>query len=101
MANMTVNYREVLADLETRRNKLNVAIAAIKDILAESDKDAAPSLFYNTRQEKGVYADMTLVDAAIHFLRSVKTPQPTNAIVTALKRGGTHSVSKNLYRTIY
>ena len=111
------SYRRVLEDLQVRRSgldaaraKLDTAIAAIEGLIEEFERvvtvpsEPANSLFIDSTQpmsQHQPYAGMTIADAAVHFLRSVKRPQKTAAIAEALRRGGLRSNAKDLYRTVY
>lgn len=112
MSNQAVNYQCVLADLRTRRDLLNHAIAAVEQIVGEAESPVLVRPEELLEQRRGqsvasvapastVYRTMTLGDAAVHFLRSRGRPQSTGAIVRALRSGGTSSKSKNLYTTAY
>ena len=50
---------------------------------------------------KGIYADMSITDAAIHFLQKEGVPQKTGEITKAILAGGQKSESKNPYRMVY
>lgn len=107
--NHILDYRAVLADLRARRLKLDTAISAIEGILGDTQSPipANETLFSETRIDSanaapnGAYSQMTIAGAAIHYLKQTGKPQTTVAIVSALKRGGISSHSKNLYRTLY
>jgi hypothetical protein len=101
MGEQAINYPSVLADLKARRDRLNQAIAAIEQILGELEPRASvarsmPSLALST-----VYRNMTIGDAAVHFIRSQGKPQRVRNIVEGLHAGGISSKSKKLYTTTY
>jgi hypothetical protein len=103
MAKPNISYRDVLADLRSRRARLDAAISAIVDILHESEgeNESEQTPQFSFSNPPGAYANMTLVEASIHFLKGAGKPQKTADIAAALRRGGTSSKSKNLYRTLY
>jgi hypothetical protein len=97
-----VNYQTVLSDLRFRRDRLNHAIAAIEEIVGETEPRVngnAP--LQEVSSPSGVYATMTIGDAAVHFIKSKGKKQKTGTIVRALQAGGLRSQSKKLYTTIY
>ena len=102
MTQANINTKAYLEYLRDRRAKIDALIKAIvefDDDGSESDtrdSNSSPSAF-----APGIYADMTIAGAAMHFLKSAGKPQGTIGIVQALKRGGTKTASKNLYRTVY
>jgi hypothetical protein len=100
MSNQVVNYRSVLEDLRSRRDKLNVAIEAIEGIVGEGTSDIFTVEASDVAPED-TYRKMTIGDAAVHFVRSSGQSQDTMDIVKALKLGGIQSKSKNLYTTVY
>ena len=99
------SYKRVLDDLKVRRAKLDAAISAIEGLIGElgtppaSPRFDEPAHVQETRQLP--YANMTIADAAIQFLRSTKKPQKTADIADALQRGGIRSNAKDMYRTVY
>lgn len=89
---MKPDYKPILADLLARRDKLNLAIAAIQDISGDEPR---------SKPQTGEYRGMTIAAATIQFLKRAGEPQLTADIAAALKAGGLGSNSKSLYRTIY
>jgi hypothetical protein len=112
MNNKDIDYGAVLEDLRSQRDRLNNAIAAIEWIVRGRDGNgiSPPGLASTGEPEEseddddvrpGSYRDMTIGDAAVHFLRTQGRPQKLTYIVSALKAGGIRSESKNLYTTAY
>ena len=113
MSNNGIDYSEVLADLRARRNKLDIAIAAIEEIVDSAPKSQSISILPprpTTSQTSmiglavpavGPYSGMTVIGAAIAYLRSEGSPRDTKAIVKGLLSGGFHTNSKSFYRTLY
>ncbi len=96
-----------LATLKREREKLNAAIAALEELVTtngNSSTAAVPAavdarvLVVSTR-----YANMTMKEASVDFLRSlpVHVPQSTRTIAEAIRAGGIRTNSANLYRTLY
>jgi hypothetical protein len=100
MLNQNINYTSVLADLRSRRDRLNHAIAAIEQIIGETESRELSNA-EDPGPPRANYRRMTIGDAALHFLGEKGRPQSTGAIVTALKAGNISSKSKNLYTTAY
>jgi hypothetical protein len=98
MSNQGVNYQSVLVDLRSRRARLDHAIAAIEQIVGETESAEKPE---KSMPSSKVYEKMTIGDGAVHFMRSKGKQQSTRAIADALKSGGISSKSKNLYTTTY
>jgi hypothetical protein len=117
MTNSDINYRQVLDDLRLRRAKLDAAISAIEEIIGTGVPSALPpfkspseispkvdGLFLSPQTEEandGPYAGKTIIAATTEFLQSTGKPQHITRIIDALKRGGLHTNSKSLYRTVY
>jgi hypothetical protein len=96
-----VNYADVLSDLMSRRDQLDHAIEAIRAILGESTSNGKHDGTLIPSSALGVYANMTIGDAAVHFLRTKGKKQSTGAIVKGLLAGGLRSQSKKPYTTVY
>jgi hypothetical protein len=113
MSNNGINYIDVLADLRGRREKLDIAIAAIEEIVDSAPKrETAPVLPPRAITSPGTviglsvpavgpYSGMTVIGAAMSFLRNAGSPRDTKAIVKGLLSGGFHTNSKSFYRTLY
>ena len=98
-------YRMVLKDLEKRKMAIEAAIAGITSLMGESDTTSCMPAPPSTRQEPchvepGSFADLTLTEAAQHYLEMVKEPQSTAEIAEALERGGYPTKSRNFRNTV-
>jgi hypothetical protein len=116
MPTEAIEYTFVLRDLRQRKatleaevSKLEVAISAIEDLVGpltpvsgtEIGTSIKPLDEGQSTPLIGPYTGKTIVAATTDFLRTAGKPQHISNILTALKRGGIHSNSKNLYRTVY
>jgi len=84
--------RERIAKLNGEREKLKLVIDALREGQTDRDGAAAAPL---------PYADMTLGEAAVAFLRERGQPAQTNEIVAALEAGGARSKSKDPYMSMF
>jgi hypothetical protein len=100
MSHTSIDYKSVLADLMTRRAKLDAAIAAIEEFTSHNGNElnSQPKHVLPLHRE---YRGMTIAAAAIKFLKEAGHPQLTRTIADALRVGGISSNSRNLYRTLY
>ena len=105
MVENSINYVSVLADLKSRRDRLNHAIAAVEQIIGELEPrvdfraSTEPAPF--SQPSTNIYRKMTIGDAAVHFLRSQGKRQSMATIVKGLRAGGSNTKSKSLYTTTY
>ena len=90
-----INYAAVLADLEAKKQQIEVAIAAIKMIAAQSGNaplggpgGSGPSAFLG----------MSIPDATKKHLTTVRQKQSTQEIMKALEAGG---LPASKYSTVY
>lgn len=106
----TVSTKSYLDYLRHRRAKIDALILAIEEFdddgssrdTSETDVATEPSsTLVPMTTTGGVYSEMTIAGAAIHFLRTAGKPQATTEIIRALQRGGSSTKSKNMYRTVY
>lgn len=98
--NPEVDYKAVLVDLEARRDALNVAISAIKQIMGQVDANI-PSNVNSSNIPERAFFKMSVVDAASKYLGMVKGKQTAREIADALERGGITHSSKDFYQTVY
>jgi hypothetical protein len=102
------HYDAVIADLEARRNHLNVTIETLRQIRAQADSNALPPLPPLGALVAGgvaeiahdAFFEMTIADAAIKYLKIVKQTRSTAEIAKALEAGGLKHSSKNFVTTI-
>lgn len=106
MTDFTNPYDAVIADLEAKRAEIDSAIQVMKRL--RDTMGSAPRVEAQTIQvayagvsdiPRDAFFGMTIVDAALKFLRMVgRTPQPTKTIIEAFDQGGLKN--KN-YGTVY
>lgn len=111
MASATSSLRDALAALRNEQAKTQKAIDAIEVLLRDMDDERAPHLPFAaippiSREPEPTdhalpYANMTLADAAVSFLRQAGRPQKLTAIVNALWTGGIRSGSQKPKRMMY
>ncbi|MBY0503261.1 MAG: hypothetical protein K2X03_05105 [Bryobacteraceae bacterium] len=100
----SVDYIEVLADLERRKAELEVAIVAIRRLanlpapgpLAPVVEFATPSATEAPRAFP--LLGMTIPEATIAHLRAAQRPLSTYEVIAALKQGGLRGSN---YQTVY
>jgi hypothetical protein len=103
MSEKGVDYEDVLADLEAKRDHLESVIAGIKALLAQgvvlsavsTSRAEAPAEI-----ESHAFFSMSIPDAAKKFLEGARKPQATPAIADALRRGGMTTTSKDFTNTV-
>jgi len=88
-----------LADLKARRDKLNIAIDALEQ-LVEGDVAPAATVAGGGVGEHAFFG-LSAIDAAKQFLAHTKEPRSATEIADGLERGGFTHQSKNLGSTIY
>lgn len=103
-----IDYTAVLADLEQKRDGLDRAIAAIREIVATGGglsggppngtpgkpaaaKEMRPDAFFNMKAPEAVRT----------YLGMVKRPQTVREIADALQLGGFITSAKDLYNNLY
>jgi hypothetical protein len=121
MTNNDINYKQVLDDLKTRRAKLDAAISAIEEIVGTVLPSNLPTFRLQPDQNApvghsaaavgitdadiavvtGPYTGKTIIAATTEYLKSVGRAQHITTIIDALTKGGLHTNSKSLYRTVY
>ena len=102
MAIGNINYNAVLADLESRRDELESAIAAVKAILAAGGGavggDMSGGVIDPENVPVGSFLRLTIVDAVKKLLDMTKVKLGVPQIAKALERGGLPPAKPN---TIY
>jgi hypothetical protein len=102
MADGTINYEEVLADLREKRSGLDAAIAAIEKMLGLAcETSVGGSKAVETAVSEDSFLGMSTPLAAERYLRLAKKPKTTAEIAEALQNGGIHSTSENFVNTVY
>ncbi len=108
----TVDYAEVLADLERRKADIETAIAAIRrlhNLPAASPAPANPPAYAPVAplatpnpapegQPRYPFFGLTIPEASILHLRTLQQPQNTHEMIAALKNGGLRDSN---YQTVY
>lgn len=97
----TVDYAEVLADLERRKGELEAAISAIRRLV----NPALPAPYAGPTpvpvadaQRPFPFLGMTIPEATITHLRTSQKPLSTHEVIAALKQGGLRDSN---YQTVY
>lgn len=105
MANETLDYNKVLADLESKRDALNAAIEGIKTMLAVTSGSAytpATPMSGEAQIENGAFFGMAIPSATEKYLRMTpRVLRSTKEISDALQQGGIETVSKKFFNTVF
>ena len=97
----TVDYAEVLADLERRKGELEAAIHVIRQLVNPLEPSAPRALYPFPPPDAPrafPFLGMTIPEATIAHLRAVQTPLTTHEVIAALKQGGLRDSN---YQTVY
>ena len=94
-----LDYGAFLADLRAKRDQLDSAIKAIEAIVGAQAK-SAPALTLGDIPSDAFFG-MSVIDAAVKYLRMTKKPATPTEIAEAIEMGGFTHQSKNLSNTIY
>lgn len=86
-----------LERIKDKREKLHTALGFIEERMETMDSGEKSV----DEKPAGPYAGLSLVDATVKYLETVKRPSPTRAIADALAKGGYQTKSKNLYNNVY
>jgi len=106
MAQDTVDYNVVLADLEAKRDALDDAIEGIRKMLAMSglsvSTNGAPGATSFTLDDipSNAFHGLNIGAAAVKLLDITQKPLSMQAIADALERGGFRHTSKNFVNTV-
>lgn len=86
-----------LERIKEKTDTLRVALAFIEQRMETMESGE------KTLEEKpaGPYAGLSLVEATVKYLETVKRPSPTRAIADALVKGGYKTTSRNPYNNVY
>lgn len=101
-----LDYKAVLDDLRERRQKIDMAIDAIEDIMGhtsgESPVEGRRSAPTGGSGEirSDAFFQMTLGDAVKKYLGIIKRPRKAAQIAKALEDGGVMSQAKNFYANV-
>jgi hypothetical protein len=86
-----IDYEAVLADLILRRDALDAGIAAVRKIIASGITQSKPIAHQgngSVHRQPADFSELTIVDGAILYLRSINKPQTVKEIAEALRLGG-------------
>jgi hypothetical protein len=93
---------EYLDHLRRQRANLDELITNIEANLETLGATPTPAAgVHPQRKSQGPYSGMTIIAAAIAFLKSAGKPQGTREILNTLREGGLRTASKSPYRTLY
>jgi hypothetical protein len=108
MSGQSLTLGEYLDHLRKQRDKLDDLISTIEKTLEGLETVSfpmvavpSPSAPAAPRKARGPYSAMTIIDAAMSYLREVGKPVATADLVKALQNGGLKSSSASPYRTLY
>jgi hypothetical protein len=103
-----IDWGAVLRELEARRDKLNLTIENIREIIAGSPaptgRISPPGITATvgaTEVTSDAFFGLSIPEAARKYLRMSKKPRSTSEICRALKEGGLTSTAKHFYSTVY
>lgn len=99
-----IDYESVLADLRSKREKLDAAIAGIEVMLGQTSTGSGVGVSKPGEPvaiAKDAFFQLSIVDATRKYLSMVKQPTNTKKIVEALLAGGYTSSSSNLNNTVF
>ena len=100
------DYKALLDDLRLCRQKIDMAIAAIEDIMGQPSGESPvegrqPSSTGQTGEIRSdAFFQMTLGDAVKKYLGIMKRPRKAAQIAKALEDGGVMSQAKNFYANV-
>lgn len=89
------NYATVLADLERRRDQLDLAILTLKAIMAQGG--ASPN-GPDGKIAHDAFLKMSIPDATKKYLSMARQKKSTQSIIDALEEGG---LPRSVYSTVY
>ena len=97
-----INYESVLADLETRKAKLETAIESIRQILGQavtsSPNGPGGGIAPTGKPAHDAFIGMSIPEAAKKHLSAVRRKLPTQELMNALTEGG---LPESKYSTVY
>jgi hypothetical protein len=87
----STSYEGLLSELEHQRDALDVTIRVIRQYLCVEDREVTP----------GMFADMTVGNAAEAYLKMQRKPKSTKDIANALLEGGIRTEAKNFGHNVH
>ena len=104
MGSQVVDYEVFIRDIERRRAEVNAkfdaAIAAIRQISAIPTNGLPSTLPFSPEARLQPYRNMSMGNAAIHYIQNSGYPVPNVALAKALEAGGFPHKSKNFPNTL-
>lgn len=102
---VVIDYASVLADLKSKRDALNAAIAGIEGMIGQNTTiipSTGSSGFSGSSPDvqSDTFFNMSIADAAKKFLAMKKAAQSTQDIADALEKGGMTHTSENWANTV-
>ncbi len=99
-----IDYRAVLADLESKRAAIDASISGIRMMLGDTEGHvhgvSAARAHSEVRLGSNTFSKMGAVEAAEHYLRLVGELKTTAEIVAALENGGIVHQSQDFKKTV-
>jgi hypothetical protein len=107
MANETLDYSAILADLETKKAALEQAIMSVRAAMGSASgggdfqMGAGAGSIHNGEVPAGAFFGKSIPEAAKLYLQIVKRKQTTKEISEGLKQGGMESTSGNFVGIVH
>jgi hypothetical protein len=105
MANETLDYTAILADLETKKAALEQAIMSVRAAMGSAssggDFQVGAGSIHNGEVPAGAFFGKSIPEAAKLYLQIVKRKQTTKEISEGLKQGGMESTSGNFVGIVH
>jgi hypothetical protein len=99
MGSESINYEAVLADIESRIEKLQAAAEAIRAIIAQGGAPTIPGgAGPDAKIAPDAFLKMSIPDATKKLLETTRQKQSTQAVIDALVAGG---LPRSKYSTVY
>lgn len=98
---LPINYEAVLADLEDRKSKLEVAIESIRQIIGQTGTSPSGSpggVSPDGKPAHDAFIGMSIPEAAKKHLTAVRRKMSTQDLMTAMTEGG---LPESKYSTVY
>lgn len=99
-----INYQAVLTDLETKREQLDAAIAAIRAIMGPAGalvRAAVPQIADLSQVPSGAFSGLSISNASYRLLQMIQRKLSTKEIMQGLRAGGLKpSNYHNTYATL-
>lgn len=98
-----IDYPAVLADLKERRERIDSAIQAVESILASLGPASAGTKIRSSQDiAQDAFLGLTIAEAALSYLASVRSAQSVAQIWEAIKKGGLpHTKYNAVYNALF